>query len=94
MRAARGISQKDLAQRAGSDRSYISLIEKGQRSPSTGKLEAIAKVLRVPMHLLSLLASDPDDLVVDSATAAALSTQLLDLLIDSQEDAAGKEVST
>ena len=40
-REAAGVSQEDLADRAGLHRTYISLVERGLRNPS---LEAIAKL--------------------------------------------------
>ena len=61
-RAARGLSQKQLAASAELDSSFISLLESGQRTPRTATLEAISKALEVPMYLIMLLASEPEDL--------------------------------
>ena len=53
IRAERGISQEDLAHRAGLDRSYMSGIERGVRNPTLLKLQAMARALKVPIrHLL------------------------------------------
>ncbi len=62
IRAARGIPQKDFTERLELDRSYVSLIETGKRVPSLGVLEKIAAALRVPQHLLVLMAQDRDEL--------------------------------
>ena len=81
VRAARDLSQKDLARRAKVDASFVSMIERGSRRPSMDKLEALSRALAVPVPLLSLLAANRDDLTgIDPTTAGVLSAQLLDLL--------------
>ncbi len=62
IRAAKGISQKDLSEELKLDASYLSRIEKGERTPSVKLLEEISRKLEIPFYLLSLLASDKDDL--------------------------------
>jgi transcriptional regulator with XRE-family HTH domain len=52
LRAASGISQKDLAERAGIKPNYLSLVESGKREPSLSVLRTISQVLRVPMSFL------------------------------------------
>lgn len=50
MRSARealGVSQEELADRAGVHRTYISGVERGVRNPTITVLEKIAKALRV-----------------------------------------------
>jgi transcriptional regulator with XRE-family HTH domain len=47
LREGAGISQEELAARAGLDRSYISLVERGRRSPTVNTLAKIAAVLSV-----------------------------------------------
>jgi len=42
-----GITQDELASRAGIERSYMGTIERGERNPSYDKLVSIAKVLGV-----------------------------------------------
>jgi transcriptional regulator with XRE-family HTH domain len=59
-RKAGGLSQQDLADLLGFDRTYISLIERGRRSiTDRGTLTHIARVLAIPPHLLGI--SGPDD---------------------------------
>ena len=80
-RAARGLSQKQLAAQAELDSSFISLLESGQRTPSTATLEAISKALEVPMYLIMLLASEPEDLRgLPPNEARVLGHQILTLL--------------
>lgn len=47
-----GISQEKLAERAKLDRTYISQIERGVKSPSLKALVALAKALDVQLHKL------------------------------------------
>jgi transcriptional regulator with XRE-family HTH domain len=53
-RLRRKLSQETLAGKAGLSVSYISMLERGQRSPPLDTLEALAKALGVsPASLLS-----------------------------------------
>ena len=61
VRSAHGLSQRQVADRVGASPSHLSLIESGKRDPSLKLLEEIASSLAVPMHLLTLLASDVGD---------------------------------
>jgi transcriptional regulator with XRE-family HTH domain len=47
IRMAKGISQEELAFRAGMHRTYLSGIERGKRNPSLKNIAAIAKALEV-----------------------------------------------
>jgi transcriptional regulator with XRE-family HTH domain len=52
-RTARKLSQATVAKAAGVSVSYVSMLERGQRSPPLETLEALAKALRVsPLELL------------------------------------------
>ena len=52
-RAQRKLSQGAVAQKAGVSVSYVSMIERGQRTPPLETLEALAKALSVgPLDLL------------------------------------------
>jgi transcriptional regulator with XRE-family HTH domain len=62
-RQQRKLTQGELAKRAGVSISYLSLLERGERSdPGLSALEKIAKGLNVPMTLLLFLAADEDEL--------------------------------
>jgi transcriptional regulator with XRE-family HTH domain len=50
LRESKGISQEELAARAGLDRSYISLVERGRRSPTVNTLIKISTVLAVEVR--------------------------------------------
>jgi len=53
LRARRKLSQERLATKARLSVSYISMLERGQRSPPLDTLEALAKALNVsPLDLL------------------------------------------
>ncbi len=53
LRAERGLTQGQLATYAGVTRSWVSLVESGERKrPDSERLQAIARVLRVPPETL------------------------------------------
>lgn len=81
-RAAKELSQKELASKAGIGSSHISLIEAGKRSPSLTTIEKICEALNVPTHLLMLLAADPGDIQADDLkNLKDLSGLILQLLV-------------
>ena len=47
LRQAKGISQEELAEKAGLDRTYISSVERGKRNISLLNIERLAKALGV-----------------------------------------------
>ena len=56
VRLQKKLSQESLAQKAGLSVSYVSMLERGQRSPPLDTLEALAKGLGVsPLALLQEL---------------------------------------
>jgi transcriptional regulator with XRE-family HTH domain len=48
LRAKKSLSQKALADKVGISVSYVSMLERGQRSPPLETIEKVAKALRVP----------------------------------------------
>ena len=52
LRRARGLTQKDLAKRAGINRSTLAQVEVGIRRPYPKMLAAAAKALRIQMNEL------------------------------------------
>jgi len=53
VREARGVTQEDFS--IVSSRTYVSALERGQKSPTLDKIEELAKVLKVhPLTLLCL----------------------------------------
>jgi len=86
-RAARGVSQQELATRIEVKPSYISMLERGERrNPSTDVISKIARALDLPVPLLVLLGSDTGDLNLISPTEAnKLARALLDALTGPQE---------
>jgi transcriptional regulator with XRE-family HTH domain len=59
LRQQRGLSQGALADKFGSHRTYISFLERGQRSPTLGSVFAIAEALEVkPSEIIHLVESE------------------------------------
>lgn len=56
-RLARGISQEDLAARAGLDRSYMSSIERGAQNPGVVSVLRVAAALEMSASELFSMAS-------------------------------------
>jgi transcriptional regulator with XRE-family HTH domain len=92
-RAAQGISQKGLAARANVKPSYVSLIESGKRSPSVKTVEKIAAGLGVPIHLVMILAAEPDEIIKgNAANIREFTSAILELLINSESEEQTKNV--
>ena len=51
-RTAAGISQEDLAETVSLDRTYISLLERGQRNPSLQCMTNLADALKISLQTL------------------------------------------
>lgn len=87
LRKVRHLNQKELAEKAQLDASYVSQIEGGKRVPSTPAIDAIAQAFGVPIHLLMLFASDAEDLRgLPVEQARKLESQLLSLIIKAEQD--------
>lgn len=87
VRTAHGLTQLELADRLSIGPSHLSLIEAGKRQPSLRVLDEISTALDVPPHLLTLLASEPEEIEkrVDPKQIAELARSLLALLVSSGE---------
>jgi Predicted transcription factor, homolog of eukaryotic MBF1 len=86
-RAMSGLQRKELADRAGLDASYVSLIELGKRKPSLSAIEKLSRALGIPQHLFTLLASEPEDLTISDPTELQRASEsLARYLISGQEN--------
>jgi transcriptional regulator with XRE-family HTH domain len=86
-RAAKLLSQGELAALSGLAPSYISRIESGERQPRHDAIQALADALQVPTRLLELLAASSEDLRgIDEDEAASIGRLLLGLLDDRNEE--------
>ncbi len=83
-RAARGVSQKELAAKAGVSASYVSLIEGGKREPTFKSLRNLSGALGVPFDLMMLLAiEETETSKVSAELLSELSKNLLEILTQS-----------
>jgi transcriptional regulator with XRE-family HTH domain len=91
-RAISGLQQQELAQAAGLDPSYLSLIEMGKRKPSVTAIEKMARGLGIPTHLFMLLASEPEDLkTADEGEINRVSESLARLLLHQAPQSKGRK---
>jgi transcriptional regulator with XRE-family HTH domain len=90
VRTAHGLTKAQLARRLSIGASHLSLIERGQRKPSVEVLDEISAVLRIPPHLLALLASEPGDLddPKNAEQVAELARSLVRVLVAAGEQPA------
>ena len=61
-RKRRGLTQTQLSQKSGLSQVFISLIERGSKTPSIDSLESIAKALEVPLALIVFQSTTPEDI--------------------------------
>jgi transcriptional regulator with XRE-family HTH domain len=61
VRSLADVSQRELAGRLDIDPSLVSMVESGKRKPSRELLERFASDLKIPFHLLILLATEAED---------------------------------
>jgi len=82
IRAAFGLKQSELAARMSISTSQLSLIEAGKRNPSIRVIDALARAVRVPGALVSLLAASRDEIGDKSnREVSELAGALLKLLV-------------
>ncbi|TCT26496.1 transcriptional regulator [Melghiribacillus thermohalophilus] len=85
VREKKNMSITELARRAGIAKSYLSSIERGiQKNPSIQKLEKIAEVLDIDIHLL-INKSD------EQVPAEGLDPEWIDLAREAMESGISKE---
>jgi transcriptional regulator with XRE-family HTH domain len=85
-RSIAGISQGELADRSGLDRSYLSLIEGEKRKPTVETLQSISEALALPFHLLTLLATEKEDAKrINEEQVLGLAKQLTHLLLENPQ---------
>lgn len=68
IRSARGLTQEDFSN--VSSRTYLSTLERGLKSPTMDKLQALAEVLNVhPLTIMALTFTTAEDRSVDELLA-------------------------
>jgi transcriptional regulator with XRE-family HTH domain len=58
IRQVKGLSQEELADRAGLHRTYVGSVERGERNISIDNIERLAKALEI--DIIELLKSEPE----------------------------------
>jgi transcriptional regulator with XRE-family HTH domain len=75
LRAAQALSLEALAEKSGVSRSMISLIERGESSPTAVVLEKLATALSIPLYSLFAAPADDDAAQVSSGPLARRADQ-------------------
>jgi XRE family transcriptional regulator of biofilm formation len=82
-RSIADISQGELAEKSSIDRSYLSLIEGEKRMPTMETLQSISKALKIPFHVLALMATESgDNSKIDEGQVRTLGEELARLLLE------------
>lgn len=74
-REAAGLTQKDMAERAGLSASHVSMLESGKRDPSMQTIADLSKALGISAVILSALASD-DSASFDDSIGSVLRARI------------------
>lgn len=64
-RTVRKLTQKDLAEKSGISKSYLCLLEQGEREASISVLQSISEALCIPVAIVVLIASEGNELEGD-----------------------------
>jgi transcriptional regulator with XRE-family HTH domain len=81
-----GISQGELARRAGLSGPYVSQLVSGEREPSVTTVRAIGDAVGIPAELIAMLGAEVEDLKgISAENAELLSNEMLALLVAHQE---------
>lgn len=88
-RTQRDMKQAELAAAADISVSYLSLLERGQRDINFSTLEKIAAALKVPISVITFLASDNSDLENINPELAEKLSHLALKLIEASNDQEG-----
>jgi transcriptional regulator with XRE-family HTH domain len=80
-RVKRGLSQAELARRAGCSVSYLSMLENSKRDPTMSTVQSIATGLGIPVEILFFLGAERGELAgIDKELAGQLALTALELL--------------
>lgn len=89
-RTQRDMKQADLAASADISVSYLSLLERGQRDINFSTLQKISAALKVPISVITFLASDNTDLENINPELAEKLSHLALKLIEASNDQEGR----
>ena len=83
IRAAKGLSQKDLAELINKAPSYVSRIENNERTPSLDVINTICEKLEIPITLFMLLGKKYDNMdEIDKRLLNEMGSKLLQIITE------------
>lgn len=86
IRAMRGMTQRETAERAEIEPNYLAMIESGGRTPSARLQRAIARALHAPPYFVTMLADAGEVRRMSAEMRGELARQLLDLYLAGSGD--------
>jgi len=82
VRTIRGLTQKEVAEKARLTVNYLSLVETGERSITTESLNAIAEALEVPTQWISFLGGEVQALKRDRSQFREVDEATKNLIVE------------
>jgi len=81
LRYTKNIKQKDFCKEIGITQSYLSLVEKGHRTPSIQVLESISEYYKIPLPILFWFTVDESDVSEEKKEAYKILKPSIDEMI-------------
>ena len=82
LRKQKDISQIEFAAMIGMSQSYLSLVEKEHRKPSTDMVEKVASALEIPLPLMLWFAIEEKDVAEDKKEHFKIIKPLVDKMLE------------
>ena len=82
LRKKKDISQVEFSAMTGISQSYLSLVEKGHRKPSTDMIEKVASALKIPLPLVIWFAVEEKDIAEDKKEYFKMMKPLIDKILE------------
>lgn len=82
LREARGLKQKDVAEKSDITQAYLSQIENNKKEPNISTLRAISEILEVPVPVIFFLSMEQGDFPEKKKEAYEIISPLIKTLIN------------
>jgi transcriptional regulator with XRE-family HTH domain len=82
LREARGLKQREVAEKSKITQAYLSQIENNRKEPNMSTLRAISEILEVPVPVIFFLSMEQNDFPEKKKEAFAIISPLIKSLIN------------